>query len=185
MILVLKNSILVFLFIHIISSLANYDVIINLGGDCQVAWQMHIHGIRNYALPFDKLITPFNALYKVLENRFANFLNPENLEFRQEPSKYIVDTLYDIRLIHDFTFTKDFLAQYEAIKLVYDRRIKRFLTLMIESNHILFIRKIITQEETVLLYQLLCTLYPEKNFDLLVVDGTEEIKKCWQLNPYH
>ena len=40
-----------------------HDAIINLGGDCQVAYQMYVNGIRKYALPFDTLITPFDALY--------------------------------------------------------------------------------------------------------------------------
>jgi hypothetical protein len=51
-----------------------FDAIINLGRDCQIAYQMHTNGIREYALPFDKLITQFDSLCKLLENKFDGFM---------------------------------------------------------------------------------------------------------------
>lgn len=157
-----------------------YDAIINLGGDCQPAYQMHMHGIRYYALPFDKLITPFPALQNLLENTFDQFLEAENLELKSSgKERYILDTRYDVRLLHDFPIQEDFLQEYESIKALYDRRITRFFTLIAESKRPLFIRKKITRAEAATLAATLRMLCKHKNFTLLVLDGAEEAKEDW------
>jgi hypothetical protein len=165
------------------AELQPYDAIINLGGDCQPAYQMNRNGIRYYALPFDTLITPFAALQKLLENKFDQFLKPEQLELRgTENDKYILDTYYDVRLLHDFPKEEGFMQEYERIKTTYDRRTARFLTLIAQSKKPLFIRKKITRAEASILVSLLSTLCGHSNFTLLALDGSEEAKENWGID---
>ena len=75
-----------------------YDALISLGGECQVAYQMRLHGIRNESLPFDWIITPFEGLEKILIQRFEHFLRPENLTFIYNEKTYIYLPKYSIGL---------------------------------------------------------------------------------------
>lgn len=94
----INAAILLLCFSH--SALAQpFDAIINLGGDCQVAYQMYVNGIRKYALPFDTLITPYDALYGMLANNFEGFMEPENFVYmiNEKNEKYILDQKYGSR----------------------------------------------------------------------------------------
>jgi hypothetical protein len=119
-----------------------FDAIINLGGDCQVAYQLYVHGLRKYALPFDSLITPYEALEKMLEHTFEGFMTLDNFKLvtNEKNEKYILDTRYGTRLLHDFKMQEDFLKDYDDIAAKYNRRIERMLHLIINSEHPLFIR---------------------------------------------
>lgn len=159
-----------------------FDAIINLGGECQVAYQMRLHGIRNEALPFDWIITPVAGLKKILEEQFAQFLNPNHLIFvANEKSTYVYDTHYGIRFLHDFKLVPDFMKEYEKIYSIYARRIERFLQLLHESKQALFIRKNSTKQEAIELRDLLKRLCPDNNFTLLILDRTPEMKEPWDL----
>lgn len=122
-----------------------YDAIINLGGDCQVAYQLYVHGLRKYALPFDTLIAPYSALREMLEDNFDGFMAPDNFEFRvnEKGEKYILDKKYGTRLLHDCKLQEDFLEDYEAIAMKYLRRIERLIDLIITSEYpLLFVREL-------------------------------------------
>lgn len=161
----------------------SYDAIINLGGDCQVAYQLYIHGLRKYALPFDSLITPYDSVQRMLENNFENFMAPDNFELvvNENGEKYIVDKKYGARLLHDFAMQKDFLKDYEEIAAKYLRRIERFLDLIATSEYPLFIRKRITKEQAVELRDLLFKMREGRLFLLVVLDGTQEMESDWCL----
>ncbi len=160
-----------------------YDALINLGGDCQLAYQMKEHGLREYALPFDWLITPFDSLYKILENRFDGFLDIDNFELVDTGTEeYIRDKKYDTRWIHGFKVEENFLKDYDAIAQKGIRRIERFLRLLIESENPLFIRKRITQEQSRALADLLIVLRGNNNFTLLALDGNETAKEDWHID---
>ena len=161
---------------------ATYDAIINLGGDCQPQHQMKINHLRKYALPFDHLVTPVESLLKILEQRFELFLEKETLAFKvTEKEKYIEDTRYGIRMIHDFSLTEDFLKDYEEIKAKYTRRIHRFHDILQSSQKVLFIRKRITKEQVVLLDLLIRKLYPKLEFLIVALDGSKECQEDWQI----
>lgn len=160
-----------------------YDAIINLGGDCQVVHQLYINGLRQYALPFDTLITPYQTVRDLLLNRFEGFMEPENFEFRisEQGEKYILDTKYGSRWIHDFVMQEDFLKDYDAVADKYIRRIDRFLEILITSSYPLFIRKRITKEQAQELRDILENLRNGRPFLLVALDGTQEMKADWQL----
>jgi hypothetical protein len=164
---------------------AHYDAVISMGWTCEVAYQTHINGLRKYALPFDRTITPIEALIKILKLRFYNFISYNNLAFiKQDPLcdyNYIVDTLYGIRFVHDFELKDSFLKDYIDVKNMYDRRIKRFFDVIARSKNILFIRQKITKEEAIVLKERILELCPKKNFHILAVDSTAEIKEPWNI----
>ena len=166
-------------FLH--SAQQPYDALVPLGGNCQLAWQMYCKGIRKYALPFDQTVTPFNGLYDVLKNRFENFFNVDNAELIQNGTeKYALEKKYTISFIHEFEETKDFLTDYPGIKQTYDRRVTRFLKVVEDSKNPLFIRHGINKEQAIALSALIKNkLVPNKNFLLLALDTTEEIKEPW------
>jgi len=160
-----------------------FDAIINLGGDCQVAYQLYVHGLRKYALPFDSLITPYTVLAKMLENKFEGFMTPDNFELvtNEKDKKYILDIRYGTRLLHDFKLQEDFLKDYDDIAAKYNRRIERLLHLIITSEYPLFIRKIISQEQATNLCALLSRMRSGRSFFLVALDDMQEIKIDWQL----
>lgn len=161
-----------------------FDAIINLGGDCQVAYQLYIHGLRAYALPFDALITPYDALYKMLENRCVGFMAPDNFVVvtSQKDGNYIVDQTYGTRLLHDFKLDEDFLIDYPQVAAKYTRRIERLFGLIEESVYPLFIRKRISRYQALELHLLLSTLRRGKPCVLLVLDGTDEMRDDWKID---
>ena len=197
--LILKKFIIVLsvLFFYSINSRAHqYDAVINLGGDCQSAYQMSLHGIRHYALPFDSLITPVDSVIYLLEEQFCDFLKKDNLSLvTKGTEKFILDSKYNVRLIHDFKLEEDFLQEYDNIKEKYDRRVSRFLEILQTSRSVLFIRKNITKEQALRFDAALSRLYPHLDFALLALGGGQDIQEDWgiarvknrflkQLEPY-
>ncbi len=163
----------------------SYDVIINLGRDCQVAYQLNINGLRKYALPFDSLITPYQALLGMLENKFEGFLDPDNFELvvNEQGEKYILDKKYGARLIHDCKLQADFLDDYEIVAIKYQRRIDRLIDLITMSDNPIFIRKGITQEQAQQLRDLLRDIRQGRPFLLVALcDDMQEMVFDWHID---
>ena len=160
-----------------------YDALIPLGGDCQLTHQMRVNGLRQYALPLDWSITSPEALIKVLDNKFHDYLNKDNLEFVENGNEsYIKEKLYGINFIHEFKREKNFLDGYDTVKEKCDRRIERFFQVIEESKNPLFLRKWINKDQAIALAALIKDkLVPGKNFTLLALDSTttSEIEKPW------
>lgn len=53
----------------------NYKHVISLGFFCSVALELERKGVRDASYPFDWLISDFQGVIKVIENRFYDFLN--------------------------------------------------------------------------------------------------------------
>lgn len=176
-----KFFIFILLFYTTNSTAQTFDAIINLGGDCQVAYQLQTNGLRQYALPFDALITPYETLQKILEHNCDGFMTQDNFVLADD-EKYALDQKYGSRLIHDFKLNKEeFLTDYEEIATKYQRRIERLQYLTMNSEYPLFIRKHITKEQAIKLRDTLSTIRQGKPFLLVALDGTEEMQSDWQL----
>jgi|GEM_PF-2512604 len=160
-----------------------HDAIINLGGDCQVAYQLAMNGLRKYALPFDALITPYESLRGLLRHEFEGFMIAENFELQEDEkgNKYILDKRYGARLIHDFRRDEKFLEDYEKVSSKYRRRIERLFHLIRTADHPLFVRKRITKEQATELKHLLSVMRNGKPFLLVVLDDGEEIASDWHI----
>jgi hypothetical protein len=183
-----KKYILFFLLSYFNYNFSSYDTIINLGGDCQVAWQLKLNNLRPYSLPFDWLVIPCSAIIKLLDNNFNNFLAKESLTFiNKQPYPHIRDHLYSINLLHTFTLSENFLDTYDEVKAKYDKRTARFWHLINQGKKVLFIRKGITKIEAIDLDLVLQRLYPSLEYTILALDATniyysnEEIKENWEL----
>ena len=183
--------------LHLPAAAHPYDAIINLGGDCQVAYQLSTNNLRAYALPFDSFITPPASLCAILKKNFEGFLQPANFELviNETYGSYILDRRYDVRIIHEFKLVPDFLNEYEDFATKFERRIARLLELIHTSEYPLFIRKNIAKEQTLELKNLLIELRNQQPFLLVVLDTTEEMELDWheecirnfylkQLEPY-
>ncbi len=159
-----------------------FDAIINLGGDCQVAYQLSKNGLRHYALPFDALITPYDSLKEMLQKSFEGFMAPDNFELvREKSGSYILDKLYGTRLLHDFKVQENFLKDYQEVSSKYQRRIERLMERIVTSEYPLFIRKILTREQAVELRTLLFAMRQGRPFLLVVVGGMHEMLFNWHL----
>jgi hypothetical protein len=161
-----------------------YDAIINLGGDGQVAHEMDIHGIRQYALPFDKLILSCDSLNQLLENKFEGWLQKDNFIYREVGAdKYVEDIKYGTRWIHDFDLEPaEYLKKFPKIQEDYVRRVQRFFGVIKQSKRPLFIRKGIRKEDAHILITTLSDLCGHNNFTLVALDGSDEIKTPWNIS---
>lgn len=159
------------------------DAIVNLGGDCQTAYQLSINGLRQYALPFDSLITPYDSLKSMIENNFDGFLNLENfrLSINENQEKFILDLKYKTRIFHDFRLDRFFFKDYKSFRDKYQRRISRFLTLLDNSVCPIFFRLQINKLQTIELRNLLEIRRNKKPFLLVVLSSDENFKEDWEL----
>ena len=73
-------------------------------------------GLRNTSSPFDWCITNFAKNIELIENRFDDFMNYDNLaQSVNEPNHYL-DTKYNDYFFHDFNQYDPLPNQYEAVK---------------------------------------------------------------------
>jgi hypothetical protein len=122
-----------------------YNLILSLGNTCQTAYQIERKGLRKCAGPLDWFISPLDGTIKLLENRFTNFMQKENLKIIDvyENRKFVVkDTLYNIISYHDFPCSNEYCIKvndYEFFKTRLMDKINRFYTQLETLNSILFI----------------------------------------------
>jgi len=121
---------------------------IPLGMDCTLAYQLNKHRLRRFALPFDWIkITNFDAIIKILNNSFFNFLNKDkwNIILQSPNFNYFDDTNEDtcvkslLKLKHtDYKIilpheAKNDVIDLDEIIIKYQRRIDRF-NQIVKSN---------------------------------------------------
>ncbi len=123
-----------------------YTNVISLGYFCSVALEIKRLNMRNGSYPFDWILTDsMKNVIDLIENSFENFLEFEHLaQYRSDHGLY-KNMLTGISFYHDFSEFKSARLQYEAVKDKYDRRIKRFYTVIEQPT--LFIRYISSQED--------------------------------------
>lgn len=165
--------------------LTPYDAIINLGGNCQIAYQLHINGLRHYALPFDTWLTTCTTICSLLRHEFVGFLERENFVFvdaAEKRDKYVLDRRYGVRMIHDFRLDDKYLEDYENFAETYERRIKRFYDVIQKSTKVLFIRNCMSREEALILNKTLQECFKNLVYVLVVLGDTDEFLYDWQEN---
>lgn len=160
-----------------------FDVIISLGGDCQVAYQLSVNGLSKHTLPFDSMLISYESLVDMLGCKFSGFMNPENIGFMVNANgeKSLCDERYGTRLFHDFNPQDDFLKNYTIISSKYLRSIDLFINLVVTAHYPLFIRKTISKKQAIELKNLLAEMRDGRPFLLVCLDDTQEIQSDWQL----
>ncbi|MBN1363684.1 MAG: hypothetical protein JW976_02655 [Syntrophaceae bacterium] len=165
-----------------------FDRIISLGCNCELTLNIRAYFGIEYAYPFDWWITPFQALWKLLENRFHDLFNINNLEV--SPDLLTVrDKYYNLLYHHDFKRTDDdkiiaddIVQQLPLVKQKYEMLIGRFFNDP-QNKKVLFIRNRdgniphldhdttpMDENTFVQLYDLLEKLFPNSAISLLVTN---------------
>lgn len=106
-----------------------YDLIVSIGSNCEVTWNLRNHFGLSDAYPFDWWITPHNALLKLLENRLGGLFEASNLYIPDDKST-VVDRYYNIMYHHDFSRDENHKIDINAIEpqLAHLKEKYRFLT---------------------------------------------------------
>ncbi|MCE5274210.1 MAG: DUF1796 family putative cysteine peptidase [Syntrophaceae bacterium] len=165
-----------------------FDKIISLGCNCELTWNIRSYFGIERAYPLDWWITPFQALWKLLENRFHDLFNISNLEVSQDLLT-VRDTYYNLLYHHDFKRTEDdkiirdgLDQQVPLLKQKYDMLIERFFKDP-ENKRVLFVRNRdgniphLDRDTTPMdnttfeqLYTLLEKLFPDSQISLLITN---------------
>lgn len=159
----------------------NYDFVCSLGANCSAAFQIKYRKMRRYALPFDwTAMKEDECLYKLAEgfgNNFKKFLLKENLRklTDKEFTKAHLDNVQyqdmytKIYYYNHFQKELDVDNEYNRVKKIYDRRLKRFLQKIETSKNILFVLSSTVNFSTDAIYNLvdtINTIYPDKLIDI-------------------
>src|SRR5579862_3805533 len=124
-------------------------IFISLGMNCGCARNFARRNLSEAFFPFDWNITQPDSIYRILENDFKDFLKQENLDVQPGSGRiyHVLDTLYNIKIVHDFTKKGPPLHDYEHVKDKYYRRIARFYHALTLKKPVYFFRAVITKEE--------------------------------------
>ncbi len=171
-------------------------IAISLGMNCFPALQLREHGIRVRSFPFDWDITPFSALYAILENDFRGFIDLKNLAINQKENT-VFNKHYQFKLNHDFDIkdwydgsegltphNKTGVLKYQKVVAYYQRRIARFYKVFELGVPIYLFRRIITAEQAKKLNRLLRSKFPHTDFKLICIqDEGWEAPSVWKKIP--
>jgi hypothetical protein len=149
-----------------------FDKVLSVGHACDTAFQIRRHFVQTEAYPFDWLTTPLTGLAALIEHDFAGFLDEGNLT---PAGKYLRDTKYEVRFLHEFPDPTRFKENLAEVRAKYQRRIRRWLSVMKPGASVLFVRSEqfvnaanVNEEKARALLKLLQTKYKAVKIHLLV-----------------
>lgn len=127
-----------------------FKYFVSLGWFCGVASSMARYGFRSMSGPFDWANSDLEAVIKLIDTGFTEFLRKENLNVWEEKGqKIILDKRYGINYPHEITNNLE--EDYEYIKQKYERRIKHFQEMIKEDT--CFIHAVKNEEELLFIQQ--------------------------------
>ena len=154
-----------------------YDAIFSLGDLCLGSIQLKKHNLRPYSGVLDWMASPeLSKVNELLENRFAGFLEYDNLRVIGYADSFICvsDDGYNLVSNHDFDGernTLEYLGAYPDVMEKYERRIQRFLTEMTNAKRILFVRTEGTLMDAAELQDVLSRIV-KHDFSILLINHT-------------
>jgi hypothetical protein len=128
----------------------NPKIIIPFGNDCCLAHQLTMHNYRKFALPFDWIKSDLKNIINCIQNNFTDFLELNFLQKKNYSDNFpllnneeilntiptntlrVVNTKYNFNFVHEFQY--DIISEYQTILNKYNRRIERFINLMMNVN---------------------------------------------------
>ncbi len=128
----------------------NNEVFVPIGCDCSVAWYLRNNGYRQYAFPFDWTVVPIQSAIQLINNRFKDFLNIDNLIFLEPTNRFlfkengidvemtediitpVYDSKYNIMYVHDFS--QKGKQEYGLVREKYNKRVNKLMGLLNEKN---------------------------------------------------
>ena len=195
-----KLTVIIFLSMSFYS-LYTAPLCISLGNSCAGALNLRNLGIRHVAFPFDWIVSPFEAIYNVLNDDFRYFLD----DLRPRPDQGGLIDHYGFHFTHDWPnnhspqvqiYNEDLLPNgtifgswkdaIPAVKQKYQRRIDRFRHACTSGEKIFFIR---FEEYDLERHKELATLlrdvielrYPKANFELLLFSTNPKNSTPWNM----
>lgn len=127
-----------------------YDVVISLGGNCNVSSQLKHRGLRVCSFPFDWTLMPDSKPVKYLPHgirtRFSDFAQRENMQVFEPPAyeygnirQRLEDSVSGFRFIHQFSSSPEDKSCFSAERKIIQRRIDRFYRKVAECRNVLFV----------------------------------------------
>ena len=159
----------------------HFDLVVSLGGNCAAAHQLRYKGLRTAAYPFDwTYFTSDAAVYQLatgFKQGFKNYAQLKNFkELPINPSHpdriQYEDTYGKIIWANHFDYNTDKNTNYKEVKKKLDRRFKRLINNVNQSNKILFVFSTsfeIAPDAFLYLHDALHTMYPDKLFKINVL----------------
>lgn len=160
-------------------------IYVSLGSTCCIAQQLKSYNLRNAAYPFDWLrICNLNNVIKLLENKFIDFLEFEDMKLVEFSDKFLIDGkngsyIYKNKycgFYHEFS-EKINLNNYNLFREKYSRRISRLFQLLNSSDEIVFIREELREIKISKFYKLIDTIKkinPKLNFKIIVITNDKK-----------
>lgn len=195
-------SLLLFISVNTFAFCNDSAIIIPIGGNCSAAAAVSWHGLRKVAYPFDWNITPFAALYSLIENDFADFLKKENLILSEDETR-VIDVVYGVQFVHDFPIYSnndspnlvgegaigqghiraEFLDYVDIVREKYLRRIQRVRDAFNSNMRVILVRDSgdTHKDQAVNLYNLIKTKFPDLDLTLIVTSTWEDMREDWGL----
>lgn len=175
----------------------HYDLIVSLGGNCSAAGQLKHRGLRRCSLPLDWTWMaddkPVRMLPSLLESRFANFLQWENICHGEKPRKEIGKLVFDVTDMYSgFSFTHHFYgkrfdrALFNKGRQTIQRRIDRLYKELDKPATVLFVLETAFGYEDRLADDIFATLektFPECDIYFVVMEfSADECSEAWSHN---
>jgi hypothetical protein len=165
-------------------------ILIPLGHRCHINQTMIKYNMRNFALPFDNIISKFEGIIDCFNNNFNNYfpkiIKRENVfvktnhpEVDKNGNRYLYRGKY-------FAFTHHDLMNKDVIDN-FNKRIKRLINLLDNSKEeVLFIRTVLDDDEINLVNKFIISIkkrFPNLRFNIALIYDNQNLKQdCWNYN---
>jgi hypothetical protein len=148
---------------------------LSIGYDCSPAAALRGLGLRTVALPFDWVESNVDALEKCIGDRFAQYHKGLHLN---DTKTRVVDS-YGFQFPHDYPtvgtqdisgcyeetgkeIVENWMDYYDVVKAKYDRRINRFVTVLLDSRPIIVLCRY-SPADVLRIQRILTTAFQKKN----------------------
>ena len=118
-----------------------YDLVVNLGSNCQVAYQLKRHDLRRFSGPLDWLVSEDAAnIVKAMQDRFASLFDNYEVVGENEECYLVKDLKYGFLSVHVFHLNQNFNESYCELKQKISRRSEKLFKKASEYENILVVR---------------------------------------------
>jgi hypothetical protein len=157
----------------------NFDHIVSLGYNCEIANSILALSMRDAAYPFDWNFSKMWKINETMRLRFSNFFLKENLTIARYTKNPAMEKDEGFTYVHNGAYDSlQNIIEYEKEKEKYDRRILRLIELLDNGKPVLFVRLVYEDkiEEHLEFIKTIEEVYPNSLFRMVVIcQGTNNI----------
>ena len=155
-----------------------YDYVISLGYNCEIANALLNCAARDASYPFDWTFSNMSTIIHMFQNRFSDFFRKDEFRLARYKGSPAMQYKGGIVYVHDgqFDYLMRDLSFYTKQKEKYDRRTSRLMELLDTGKRILFIRYAYddTIQQHIDFIRMLETVYTKSVVKLLVINMTHD-----------